>query len=139
MNRTRLKVMLVRHEGLRLYPYTDTVGKLTIGVGRNIEDRGITAEEAAFLLDNDITFVFQQLSKRAVGVFTSLDEVRQHVLLDMAFMGIEKVLGFRKMWKAIERRDFEAAAREMLDSKWATQVGVRATELAAMMKDGVYA
>jgi len=138
MNRTRLKVMLVRHEGLRLYPYTDTVGKTTIGVGRNIEDRGISSEEAGFLLDNDITYIFQQLSKRAIGVFTSLDEVRQHILIDMAFMGVEKLLGFHRMWKALERRDFVAAAREMLDSKWASQVGSRATELAAMMEGGAY-
>jgi len=137
MNRTRLRTQLVQHEGLRLKPYTDTVGKLTIGVGRNLTDVGITDDEAALLLDNDITRVWQELT-HAVGCFSSLDEVRQHVLLDMAFnLGVPRLLKFEKMLAAVEGHHFDVAADEMLNSKWASQVGKRAQTLAAMMRDGV--
>lgn len=161
MNRTRLKALLVKHEGLRLKPYRCPAGKLTIGVGRNIEDKGfsseerrvlgldngrkiedgITADEALYLLDNDITEVWKALSVKLVGVFTSLDETRQHVLMDMAFnLGVAGLMKFRKMLAAVERRDFAVAAGEMLDSAWAKQVGndpgERAHTLAGMMREG---
>lgn len=134
MNRTRLKAQLVRHEGLRLKPYRDTVGKLTIGVGRNLDDVGITEDEAGQLLDNDVTRAYHELV-RAVPSFGSLDEDRQHVLLDMAFnLGVPRLLEFKKMLAAVESRDFDQAAAEMLDSRWARQVGRRAETLAAMMR-----
>ena len=56
----RLKDMLIRHEGLKLKPYLCTAGKLTIGVGRNIQDRGITYQEAMMLLENDIRLIKAQ-------------------------------------------------------------------------------
>jgi len=134
VNRTRVTAQLVRHEGLRLKPYRDTVGKLTVGVGRNLDDVGVTEEEAMHLLHNDVTRVWHDLT-RAVPSFGALDEDRQHVLIDMAFnLGVPGLLKFRKMLDAVERRDFERAASEMLDSKWATQVGQRAVTLAGMMR-----
>lgn len=138
MNRTALKVQLVKHEGLRLKPYHCTAGKLTIGVGRNLDDKGITEAEAAALLDNDINEVWKECSSRLAAFgFGALDDARQHVLLDMAFnLGVPGLLRFKKMLDAIGRRDFDAAAREMLESQWARQVGDRAVELAQMMKDG---
>ncbi len=133
----RLKEMLIRHEGLRLKPYRDSVGKLTIGVGRNLDDVGISEEEALYLLENDI----RRAEKIAVecasshGVlFESLPEDAQLVLIDMAFNLGYKLKGFKKMFSALKRRDFDEAAWEMLDSRWARQVGKRATELAEIMR-----
>lgn len=134
MNRTRLKMQLVHHEGLKLKPYRDTEGKLTIGVGRNLDDRGITEPEAMSLLDADINEALRAC-QHIFGGFDTLSEARQHALLDMAFnLGETKLRGFKKMLAAVDARDFERAAAEMLDSKWATQVGARAKTLAAMMK-----
>lgn len=128
--------MLKRHEGIRLKPYTDTVGKLTIGVGRNLDDVGITQGEAEFLLERDIDRVVADLT-RAVPFWLTIDEVRQHVLVDMCFnVGVTRLLGFKKALAAIEAGDYETAASEMLNSKWATQVGLRSKTLADMMRSG---
>ena len=128
--------LLIKHEGLRLKPYRDTVGKLTIGVGRNLDDMGITRGEALYLLGNDINRVRLELIK-IVGWFLTLGTVRQTVLIDMVFnLGITRFKRFKKLIRAIEARDWEKAATEMLDSRWARQVGRRATELARMMRDG---
>lgn len=134
MNRTTLKALLVKHEGLRLRPYKDTVGKVTIGVGRNLDDVGISEDEARFLLDNDINRLYAAIPG-VVPCFGSLDEARQHVFLDMAFnLGLGGLAKFQKVIAAASARDFETAAREMLNSAWAAQVGDRAQELAKMMR-----
>jgi len=132
----RLVVQLVQHEGLRLKPYADTVGKLTIGVGRNLTDKGISEGEASFLLRNDIADVEHELSAR-LPWFAMLNEVRRRVLFDMAFnLGTAGLLKFKNTLAAIERGDYEAGARGMLASKWAAQVGRRAERLAKMMATG---
>jgi lysozyme len=134
MNRTALKALLVHHEGLKLKPYKDTTGRLTIGVGRNLTDDGITEDEARLLLDNDINEVWHECSTKITG-FTALDDTRQHVLMDMVFnMGLGNVMLFTKMLNAIQARDFTLAADEMLQSRWAKQVGDRALDLARMMR-----
>lgn len=125
---------LILHEGLRLKPYRCTENKLTIGVGRNIEERGITATEAMFLLKNDIEAVEKELSR--FSWFTKQDEIRRRVLIDMGFMGVPRLLGFKKMIQALGADDYEKAAAEMLDSKWSRQVGGRAVRLAEMMRTG---
>lgn len=136
MNRTRLKVLLVKDEGMRNFPYKDTDGHLTIGVGRNLEDRGLSDDEVAFLLDNDILRVWEECS--TFPYFGSLDETRQHAIMDMVFnLGLPRFLKFEQLGAALEARDFEKAAAEMLDSVWAKQVGERATRLAGMMRTGV--
>lgn len=133
---TRLREQLIRHEGLRLKPYTDTVGKLTIGVGRNLADVGISAEEAYYLLDRDIGAATTMLDSH-LPWFKSLDEVRRAVLIDMCFnMGWLTLSTFHGTLAAIEGHEFDQASAHMLDSKWATQVGVRATRLAMMMRSG---
>lgn len=130
--------MLIRHEGLRLKPYRDTKGKLTIGVGRNLDDVGITREEALLLLQNDLARVRQKV-ERAFPWFSSLNPVRKNVVLNMVFnLGLPRFRGFTKTIAAITAKDWEEAAREMLESRWAKQVGRRAQELAAMMKEGKY-
>lgn len=135
MNRALAKTIIGRHEGLRTRLYKDSVGKLTIGFGRNVEDVGIRVSEAQLMLENDIEDVETQLM-RLVPCFQALSTNRQIVLVDMGFMGVTKLMQFRKMFAALDQRDFETAADEMLASTWAAQVGQRAVELAAMMRAG---
>lgn len=131
----RLKAQLRVHEGIRYKPYKDTVGKLTIGVGRNLDDKGISESEAAILLDNDIREA--TIMAATLPCFRSLDGTRQAVLVNMVFnMGIYRVKRFRKMLAALDLGDFHEASQEMLDSKWADQVGSRAVELSEQMRTG---
>jgi lysozyme len=124
------------HEGERLKPYRCTAGKLTIGIGRNLEDRGITAEESAYLLGNDIDHHWRELL-RALPWVASLDSVRQRVLLDMAFnLGITGLLGFKNTLATIQAGNYQRGAEMMLQSKWAGQVGQRAVRLSRMMATG---
>lgn len=136
MNRERLKKALVRHEGLKLKTYRCTAGKLSIGVGRNLDDVGITEPEAFVLLENDIDAVSKDLT-RNLPWWATLDDARQEVLANMAFnMGIGTMLTFKNTLQAIKEGKYAEAAKMMLQSKWATQVGNRAKELAAQMETG---
>lgn len=131
-----LKGQLARHEGYRLKPYTDTVGKLTIGSGRNLTDVGIFADEVDLMLTNDINRSVKDLTDH-ISWWNSLDEARSLVLVNMCFnIGISRLLGFQKMLVAIQSGDYQKAADEMMDSVWAKQVGVRALELSNQMKTG---
>lgn len=118
-------------------PYRDTVGKLTIGYGRNLSDVGISKEEAEMMLDNDVRKAYDLAVQicRAKGVnFQELPCEAKVVLVDMAFNLGSRLSGFRKMFECLHNGDFEGAAREMLDSLWARQVGARAMRLAEMMR-----
>lgn len=135
---TELEQQLKRHEGLRLRPYKDTVGKLTIGIGRNLDDVGISEDEALFLLGNDITKAMNQLDK-ALPWVVNLDRVRYDVLVNMAFnMGINGLLQFKNTLLLIRQGKYEEASIQMLNSKWAKQVGNRAKELSEQLKTGNY-
>jgi len=134
MNHDILANQLIYHEGLRLKPYKDTVGKLTIGIGRNLTNVGISEVEARFLLENDVTNIIKQLDN-SIPWWRDQSEVRQHVLLDMAFnLGIAGLLQFKNTLIMIQYGNYELAAKGMLQSKWATQVGKRAIRLSEMMK-----
>ena len=155
--RTHLLKQLMKSEGLRLEVYQDTLGIDTIGVGRNLQDRGITKEEldaldipnietvyqhgitesdAMFLLENDVQIVEEELLK-AHPCIAELDAVRQLVLVDMAFnMGVPRLCKFKKMWAGVHEGDFRTAAKEMLDSRWAIQVKSRSHKLAHAMHHG---
>lgn len=136
MNLDRLRKALVRHEGLRLKPYTCTAGKLTIGCGRNLQDNGITEAEAMTLLDNDIDAVMRDLN-RALPWWQTLDDCRKEVLANMAFnLGLPALLTFKHTLASIQAGRYKEAAERMLQSKWAQQVGDRARELAAQMESG---
>lgn len=129
---------LTRDEGLRLKPYRDSVGKLTIGIGRNLDDEGISEEEADFLLRNDLSTHDSALI-RALPWITNLDEARAGVLRNMCFnMGIHGLLGFRQTLALIQQGDYAGAAREMLNSHWAEQVGARAQRLAKQLEENVW-
>lgn len=132
----KLTDMLVDHEGMRRKPYRCTAGKLTIGVGRNLDDRGISPDEAMYMLANDIRDSRRELSA-AFSWFDKLDEVRQAVLIDMCVnLGLSRLQGFRNTLALIGVGKYEAAAQEMLNSKWAEQVGRRAQRLSRMMATG---
>lgn len=129
--------MIKKHEGFRAKPYQDSVDKTTIGWGRNLSDDGISVEEASLLLENDI--FAHTLDAQKIPVFVKLDPVRQDVLISMVFnMGLPRVLWFKKMLAALEAGDWDEAAAEMLSSRWSSQVGNRALELAKMIKTGAY-
>lgn len=136
INADKLEDMLIRHEGLRLKPYKDTVGKMTIGVGRNLDDVGITAPEAIIMLNADIAAATSALINN-LPWFSHLDEMRQAVLIDMCFnMGWPRLSGFKRTLAAVSSQQWDIAADEMLDSLWAKQVGDRAIELSEMMRSG---
>ena len=133
----RVKEQLISHEGLRLKPYRCTAGKLTIGVGRNLDDCGISKPEAMVLLDNDILNCETELLEHLLAVYTGLNDTRKAVLVNMCFnLGISSLLGFKNTLAFIIAGDFERAANNMLASKWAKQVGLRAIELSEQMRKG---
>ncbi|MBX9804596.1 MAG: glycoside hydrolase family protein [Alphaproteobacteria bacterium] len=135
MDNDILKQDLINDEGLKLKPYRDSVGKLTIGVGRNLDDEGITEAEALYLLNNDIQRVETELA--SVQYFPQLSDIRQRVLIEMTFnMGRSGVMEFKEMWSAIEAQDWNGAADAMLNSEWANEVGQRAVRLATCMRTG---
>ena len=133
MRLEHLRDKLKQHEALRLKPYRDTVGKLTIGYGRNLDDVGISREEAAVMLDNDIESAVAT-ARRIIPDFDGLSQVRQEVVVNMAFNLQNKLRGFRKFLQALERKDFDWAAEEMADSLWHRQVKSRAEELEFAMR-----
>ena len=135
MNHIKLKNLLTEDEGLKLFPYRDTVGKLTIGVGRNLDDVGISRAEAMFLLDNDIQRSIVPLLREKW--FGEINEVRKAVVISMVFnLGHEGFKGFKNLRRCLAAHDYLAASAEMLKSKWAFQVGDRAVRLSEMMKFG---
>jgi lysozyme len=129
---------LHRDEALRLHPYLDTVGKTTIGYGRNLTDNGISPEEAEALLQNDVGRAVETLTAR-LPWFVAIDPVRQGVLVNMCFnMGFTRLEEFAKMLLAIAQGNWAEAAAEMLNSAWAREVGERADRLSAQMASGVW-
>jgi lysozyme len=138
MNIPKLREMLALHEGVILKPYLCTAGKTTIGIGRNLDDVGITREEADMMLDHDIDRCIAELD-RSVPRWRTHNEVRQNVLIELVFnLGISRFLGFRRMLAALAASDYATAAKEMKDSRWYTQVGKRAVTLCEMMRTGEF-
>lgn len=137
IDRRRLADQLTIHEGLRLKPYRDSVGKLTVGIGRNLDDVGISASEARYLLENDITRAENDAMK--IGWYGALDEVRQNAVVELIFnMGYAQ---FPTKWPttaaAFQRGDYKAAAAGLRGSKWYGQVGpYRGERIARMVETG---
>lgn len=125
----RMREQLILHEGLKLMPYRCTSDKLTIGVGRNLDDRGISEETAMQMLDEDINIVHGELLK-AVPEFTSYPNVVQESLVDLAFnMGTPTLLKFKATLAALNAQQMCIASGELLDSRYARQVGQRAVTI----------
>ena len=131
----KLKEELKRDEGFRDTVYKCSAGKLTIAYGHNIEDNPIPEAFADQLLGYDIAGALAQCER--FDWFFELDDVRKRVIINMVFnLGFNGVSKFNKMIDAIELGQHGVAAIEMLDSKWARQVGPRAARLADMMREG---
>ena len=145
---TDLMTDLIRDEELRLFAYDDATGKplkkgdtiegnITIGIGRNLTGRGITKAEAMLLFAHDIDIVERELMFRAGEVFVVVHDNAQRGLLNMAFnMGVPRLMGFKKMWAAMEVYDYASASAEALNSRWARQVGDRAERIAELIRNG---
>lgn len=148
MNISELKKALYRDEGVRFDAYLDSEGILTIGVGHNCEavpvvgvskpgDR-ISEEMVSQLLDADLANTEKDLD-RFLPWWRGLDDARQNVLMNMGFnLGVPRLAKFVKTLDAIQKKDYAKAADEMLESKWAAQVGHRAIRLSKAMEEGVF-
>lgn len=124
-------------EGLRLQPYRCTAGALTIGYGRNLDAVGITQEEADIMLRADVEIAEKGAQALVGDVWTALSPTRQAVLINMTFnLGRTRLAAFKNFLAALRAADYQTAADEMLDSRWATQVGDRAQRLARQMRNG---
>lgn len=130
---------LTRHEGFRSSAYQDSKGYWTIGIGRLIDKKlkgGITLEEAQVLLQNDLDRCAADLNAK-LPWWKNLTENRRYVLLNMCFnLGIARLLGFKNTLAMIKAGDYDGAAKGMLNSLWAKQVGKRANELSEQMRIG---
>lgn len=142
---------LAFHEGVRLKPYRCSAGKLTIGVGRNLDDNPLTPEErkacgdiyqgitknaAYMLLRNDVTRCEEELRKN-IPFYLKLDVERQYALIDMCVnLGINKLLRFRNMLKALEEKNYNLAGYECLNSNYHKQVPNRAKRIAYLIRTG---
>ena len=137
-----MQARIKKHEGLRLKPYHDSLGKLTIGYGHNLEARGISKEIAEYLFQEDFVDASLTLARTLPEVGEHLHgkdggTTRAGVLIEMVFqMGMAGVLGFRKMFRAIAQENWDEAADQMLDSKWHTQTPGRCQTLAQIMRTG---
>lgn len=129
-----LMAELIRDEGFRSKPYLDSVGKVTIGIGRNLDDVGITEAEARYLLSNDIRNAENDIY-RNLPWYDRLPEPAQRALVNMCFnMGWSRLSKFHQMLNALCKEDWERAASEALDSKWSKQVGDRSKRIAELFK-----
>lgn len=128
------KKLLRNHEGYALRLYRDSLGNLTIGIGRNLEN-GISDDEVQLMLNNDINKALSFLNKESW--FQKLNIYRQAAVIDMAFnLGQSRFNQFHKMLTALTLGQYEVVANEMLSSLWAQQVGGRANQLAEIMRTG---
>ena len=129
--------MLIRHEGKRNLPYECSAGKITIGVGRNLADMPLTDDEIMYLLRNDIARCETELNR--YPWFRMMDDARRDACINLVFnLGLTRFRQFKKMIKAFEDRDYDRAADELLDSRYALQVGKRAEELSDILRTGKY-
>lgn len=137
---SKLSDQLRRHEGVRTHAYLCSENKITVGVGRNLDENGglgLSDDEIDYLLENDIKRCKAELL--AFSWFTDLDSVRQDAMVNLLFnLGMTRLMGFRNALAAMEKSDFQKAADEFMDSRWATQVGNRADEVCEMIRTGRY-
>ena len=151
MDLLKLKQNIIKNEGFESKPYLCPNKKLTIGYGRNLEN-GITEREAVVLLENDLLNLKLELEDK-LPVFKKLDDIRQNVILEMAYnMGVPKLLNFKNTIEFLKKNDFDSASKEMLNSKWhenfkkydlqdgkANNNGLLRSEyLSKLMKEGKY-
>ena len=128
---------LKHDEGFRPFPYKCPAGQVTIGYGRNLSTRGLSEREADLMLRNDVNEAILDLNRVLPEWRVILSPARQRAIINMMFnLGATRFASFKKMIQAIKEERFDKASYEMLDSKWARQVGARADRLAKMMLEG---
>lgn len=137
---SKLVAQLKRHEGVKSHAYKCTANMITVGVGRNIDENGgigLSDDEINYLLENDIKRCKQELI--SLSWFTDLDSVRQDALVNLCFnLGLTRLMGFKNAMAAMAEGDYERAADEFYDSRWAKQVKSRADEVCEMVRTGRY-
>jgi len=136
MNIERLRKQITKHEGIEYKLYKCTSDKWTIGVGRNLDDRGISHDTAMQMLDEDIDICINEL-QQTVSYWDDLPERVQEALVNLCFnMGIKRLMAFKKTFGYLREGMFDKAATELLDSRYASQVGQRAIDVAHMIREG---
>lgn len=135
-NLTTLEKTLIRQEGFKPEPYRDSENHLTLGIGR--KDARLSLDEAVYLLRNDLRAATENASRHYF--FWHLNQARQDVIVNLIFnIGYRGFLHFEKMIAALEVHNYSRAAEELLDSRWAIQVGKsRSTEMANQLRSGRY-
>ena len=134
-DRNALIADLRRDEGVRSFPYTDTTGNITIGVGRNLSADGICAAELDAMLDRDIDMAQSYLDTTHAW-WSKLDDVRQCAMMNMAFNLRNRLSEFVNFLAAMQAGEWAEAVVQMRNSTWAKQVGARATRLEGMILTG---
>ena len=133
----KARSLVMYHEGLELFPYKDAVGKTTIGYGRNLSDRGVSPDEAEYLLENDLRIALIDAQALLGAHWDGLSDNRKAVLVDMALnLGKPRLAAFVEFLEALKAGDYERAADEMMDSLWARQVRRRAVALTKIIREG---
>ena len=126
--------LIRHHEGVRTHPYIDTVGKVTIGVGRNLTDRGLSVDEVNLLFETDFA-IAEGILDMWVPQWRHFSVKQQAALTSLAYnLGGPRLAQFVKLQAALQKQDFATAAQEALNSKWATQVGARAQDIARLIE-----
>ncbi len=132
---SNVKDWIKRCEACKLKIYKDTVDKWTVGWGRNIQDNGISQDEADYMFENDFKRVVRELEQNPW--YIAQPQGVKDALINMNFnMGINRLMGFKNMIRALIERNYTLAAQEALNSKWAGQVGQRAKDVAVMIREG---
>lgn len=136
MDEVKLMQSVKAHEGLRLKPYKDSLGILTVGYGHNLESHTVTPHLAEEWLGEDLYSAI--ISAKMFPEWQFLDtDARQNAFAEMVFnIGPLGVSNFKNMLASIRVQDWQEVAKQALDSKWATQVGKRSLTLIAMLQTG---
>ena len=139
MDMDRLLQSVKKHEGYRNKVYLDTLGKRTVGVGHLCvesfwEDNKEYPEEMLMnILKDDLKNAIQG-SERLLKDCPVLDDLAKEIIIEMVFqLGETGVSKFKNMIKALKIPDYQTAAIEMLDSKWAKQTPERAAGMSSEM------
>ena len=133
--KVKLRNLLVKHEGERNHPYYDTLGNITIGIGRNLTGIGIREDEKELMFKNDTDFLYAYFTK-TYSWFSELNEARQIAIIDMAFMGIKNFASFKRMISYLDKHDYIAAAAEILDSEYGKKYINRSRDVANIVLQG---
>ena len=141
-----IKDLLIKHENIKNKPYDDATGKelkqgdaikgkITIGVGRNIQDNGLSEDEIIYLLSNDIERCITELKT----IFPNFDELPKNIrmaLIDMNFnLGKSRFLTFKKMIQAVKNRNWKQMIKEMKDSHWCEQLPNRCKDDVSLIEN----